>query len=444
MTASPTQHSDNSPPDNSGADSLPDIAALHPGELAQLYQSLDDDRRQTLLRESGARFNAAALAWLDESLVQEVAETLGAAKVARALSEMDSDDALAVFEDLAEDFRDRLFVWLSPATRGHIRRGLQFAEGTAGRIMQSEVPVAPQTWNVGQTIDWMRSFRKDLPTDFYELIVVDPRYHPVGRIPLSRILKNRRATPLTELTETRIHPIAADTSQEAVANLFKRYALVSAPVVDGDGRLLGAVTADDIFEVIEEELQQDLLKLVGLRDAGLFGGLSRSMGSRLPWLAVNFLTVLLAAAVIDAFSGTIERYVALAALLPVVASIGGNAGTQSLAVAVRGLATETLERGQHGRFLRREILISFANGVVMAVLAGGLAGFWFDEPRLGLVVGVAMVANLFVAGLAGGLVPIVLQRIGADPAVSASVFVTTATDIAGFFVLLGLASVVFL
>ncbi|MGR4001294.1 MAG: magnesium transporter [Alphaproteobacteria bacterium] len=422
---------------------LNEIAALYPGDAAQLYQSLNAENRAALLNLATSQFNAAAIAWLDESLVQELAEQLGIKKVARTLAKLDSDDALAVFDDLNPEFRNQLLAWLPPKTKTHIQRGLLFNEETAGRIMQSEVPVAPQSWTVGQTIDWMRSFRKDLISDFYELIVVDPQYKPVGRIPLSRILKNQRNTPLTKLTETRIHPIPANTPQETVANLFKRYALVSAPVVDENGRLLGTITADDIFEVIEDELQQDLLKLVGLRNTSLFGGLHKAMAARLPWLLINLLTVLLAAAVIDAFANTIQRYVALAALLPVVASIGGNAGTQSLAVAVRGLATEVLERGQHARFLKREIAINFLNGLVMATLSGTLAALWFQEPILGIIVAFAMSANLIVAGLAGALVPIILQRIGADPAVSSSVFVTTATDIAGFFILLALASLVF-
>ena len=423
---------------------LAELAELHPGEAAEVYESLDEEGRRVLLRAAGAVFNCQALAWLDDSLIHGAARGLGTGRVAKALTELDSDDALAVFEELDEDFRDELLLRLPPETRGRLRRGMAFGEDTAGRLMQSEVPVAPANWTVGETIDWMRSFRAQLRSDFYELIVVDPTYRPLGRVPISRILKNRRATPLTELAERRLHPIRADAHQEEVAKLFKRYALVSAPVVDESGRLLGTITADDVVEVIEEEMQRDLLQLVGVQDSGLFGGLQSSVRARLPWLSVNFITILLAAAVIDAFSATIERNVALAALLPVVAALGGNAGVQSLTVSVRGLATEILQRPQRWRFVRRELLINLVNGAALAVAGGVLCWLWFGQPRLGAVVAIAILANLLVAGLAGAAVPMALKRLGADPAVSSGVFVTTATDIAGFFILLSLASMAFL
>ena len=425
-------------------DLLDDLQGFHPGEAAYVYQSLNGDERKLLLQLAGAKFPATALAWLDDSLVAQAASALGESAVITALAELDSDDALAVFENLDEETRDGLLTRLPPRTRKHIQQAMVFPEDSAGRLMQTEVPVVPESWTVGQTIDWMRAFRKELTDDFYELIVVDEHYKPIGRTPLSRILQAPRPTALTELFTARIHSVSATTHQEDVARTFKQYALVTAPVIDGNGRLLGVITADDIVDVIEEELSKDMMRLGGVQDGGLFGDLLVTMRARVPWLILNFGTILIAASVIDAFSETIEGYIALAVLLPIVASIGGNAGTQSLTVAVRGLAQRLLERPQRWRFLRRELLINLLNGVVMAALVGGLSAVWFHAPLLGLVVALALLVNIVTAGFAGALIPIVLQRIGVDPAVASGVFVTTITDTVGFFSLLALATLIFL
>ena len=423
---------------------LDDLHGFHPGEAAYVYQSLNADERKLLLQLAGDKFPAATLAWLDDSLVAQAASDLGEAAVIAALASLDSDDALAVFENLDEDARDDLLTRLPPRVRKHIQQAMVFPEDSAGRLMQTEVPVVPRSWTVGQTIDWMRAFRKELTDDFYELIVVDAHYKPIGRTPLSRILQAPRPTPLTELFTARIHSLSASAHQEDVARTFKQYALVTAPVVDREGRLLGVITADDIVEVIEEELSKDMMRLGGVQDGGLFGDLLVTMRARVPWLILNFGTILIAASVIDAFSETIEGYIALAVLLPIVASIGGNAGTQSLTVAVRGLAQRLLERPQRWRFLRRELLINLLNGVVMAALVGGLSAVWFHAPLLGLVVALALLVNIVTAGFAGALIPIVLQRLGVDPAVASGVFVTTITDTVGFFSLLALATLIFL
>ncbi|MEM7270289.1 MAG: magnesium transporter, partial [Pseudomonadota bacterium] len=321
-----------------------------------------------------------------------------------------------------------------------VEQSLTYQEGTAGRMMQRELVSAPAFWTVGQMIDFMRA-SDDLPDQFYDVIIIDPMMKPVGMIPLSRIMGHPRPAVLGELMDDEFQSIPVDQDEEDVAYAFSQYHLVSAPVVDENGRLVGVITIDDAVEALEEEAEEDLLRLAGVaEDESLADRVWRTTRRRFPWLAVNLITSILASIVIAQFDEVISAYVALAILLPIVASMGGNAGTQTLTVAVRALATKDLTAANMWRVILRETLVGFGNGVVFAIIIGIVGYIWFGDPMLGVVLGLAMIGNLLVAGMAGILIPIGLEKVGADPALASGAFVTTVTDVVGFFAFLGLAA----
>ena len=306
--------------------------------------------------------------------------------------------------------------------------------------MQREYVAVPEFWTVGKTVDYLRAAATDLPEDFYDLIVITPTYHVVGEVPLARLVRAKRSEKLESLTLDSLHTISADMDQEDVALLFQREDLGSAPVVDDEGRVIGVITVDDIMDVINEEAQEDILKLAGVTDTDLYRAILSTTGNRFRWLFVNLLTAILASMVIAMFEATIEEIVALAVLMPIVASMGGNAGTQALTVAVRALATKELSSTNTFRIIGKETIVGTLNGIGFAIIMGFIAALWFSNPMLGLVIGIAMTLNLIIAGFCGAGIPILLQRMGADPAVSSTVFLTTVTDVIGFFGFLGLAS----
>lgn len=310
--------------------------------------------------------------------------------------------------------------------------------------MQREVVAVPEFWTVGKTIDYLRSASDTLPADFFDIIVVSPSYHVTGEIPLRRLVCAKRSEKLETLKLEDAHPIPAEMDQEEVADIFRRDNILSAPVVDENGRLLGIITIDDIIDVIDEEAQEDFLKLAGVEDSDLYRAILSTTSKRFRWLFVNLLTAILASAVISFFDATIEQIVALAVLMPIVASMGGNAGTQALTVAVRALATRELSETNAWRIIGKETAVGTLNGALFAVLAGIATALWFASPMLGGVIAMAMIINLIVAGMFGAGIPIVLQRMGADPAVASAVFLTTVTDIVGFFAFLGLAALLLL
>jgi magnesium transporter len=316
---------------------------------------------------------------------------------------------------------------------------LSYPEESAGRLMQRETVAVPSAWTVGETIDYMRE-SEDLPDDFYDLFIVNPKHLPIGAIPLSRVLRSRRPVRLTEIMDTDLHllPIAMD--QEDVAYQFRQYGLVSAPVVDEAGRLVGVITVDDVVHVIDEEAEDDLMKLGGVTETDLYSAALDTAKARFSWLVVNLLTAILASVVIGLFQDSIKKAVALAVLMPIVASMGGNAGTQTLTVAVRSLAMKDLTAANALRFVGKELLVGSFNGLTFAVLTGMVAWLWFDSPGLGLLMATAMIVNLLVASLSGTLIPLGLERLGVDPAIASSVFLTTVTDVVGFFAFLGLAA----
>ena len=427
---------------------------LHPADIADMIGLLREEERGALIELQGGMLPPDVLAELDDDLREEIVEAMAPQKVAEAVAELDTDDAAFVLEDLDEEKQAEILAEVPLEDRLALRAALEYEEDSAGRLMQREFFASPAYWTVGQIIDRLRGV-EDLPDRFYEVFVVDPSFKPVGAVPLSTLLKSPRDTVIRDImTDRDMRQIPLTMDQEEVAYLFEQYNLISAPVVDAGARLVGMITVDDVMEMIREETQEDMLALAGVEaDTGLSDTVLETVRSRFSWLAVNLGTAILASLVIALFDAAIGQVVALAVLMPIVASMGGNAGTQTLTVVVRSMATKDLTATNAARIVLREALAGFVNGVIFALIMGTLAGLWYalsgwgdpaEAIRLGAVVGVAMVINLFAAGLAGILVPIGLQRAGADPAVSSSVFVTTVTDIVGFFVFLGLAVVVLL
>ncbi|WP_022729288.1 magnesium transporter [Fodinicurvata sediminis] len=420
------------------------ISELHPADMADLLESLVPAKRDELLGQIGQTLDPEVLSYLDSDLREEVAETLGAKEVARVLKRLESDDALEFFEDLSEDLRTQVLARVPVTIRRLLQEGLEYPEDSAGRLMQREVVVVPAIWSVGETIDYMRSHKKQMERDFYDLYVVDPRYRPIGKIPLSRVLRNKRHVPITELLDEGVRTVPVTMDQDDVAFLFKQYSLLSAPVVDSSERLVGVVTIDDIVHVVEEEAEDDLLKLGGVTETNVYSAVLETTKSRFTWLFVNLGTAVMASLVIGVFEATLQQAVALAILLPIVASMGGNAGTQTVTVAVRALALKQLSGGGAKRFITKELLVGLANGVLFAVLVGLVAWIWFGNSLIGMVIAMAMVINMVAAGLFGTLIPITLERLNIDPAVASSVFLTTVTDVVGFFAFLALAALILL
>ena len=419
------------------------LAALHPADVADLMGFLSAAAREELVPHLDPETLAEILSELDSEIREEVLEHVPSATLAKAIGEMESDDAADVVDDLEADKRAQVLAAMPETERAAIETTLAYGDETAGRLMQREVVAAPQFWTVGQAIDHFRKDSDELPELFFDVYVVDPSYKPVGAVPVSLLLRTGRQTPLAQIMEP-VNEIAVDLDQEEVAYIFDKYHLISAPVVDPAGRLVGQITVDDIVGVVQEEGEEDILALAGVSDAGRDADVWGIVRSRLPWLLINTLTAALAASVIGAFEGEIQKLAILAALMPIVASLGGNAGTQTLAVAVRALASRELSAFNATRTVSREMIVGLLNGAALAILTGGAVYLLFHDVRLTLAFGFAMMINLFVASLAGAVVPLALERMGRDPAVSSSVFVTFVTDFTGFFAFLGLAAIILL
>ena len=424
------------------------MAELHPADAADLLERLGADERARVVEILRSEFDSEILSELDETVRDHVVECLGVENVAVVIVGMDSDDALEVVEELDEDEQQQVLDAIPVGDRTLIEEGLSYPEDSAGRLMQREVVTIPTFWNVGETIDFLRKSadrddgegENELPTQFYDLFVVDPSHKPVGTIPLSRILRTRRPVSVTDIMETEMKLLPVTTDQEDVAFVFRQRDLVSAPVVDDGGRLVGAVTIDDVVDVIDEEHEEDIMLLGGVKEDDLYDATLDTTRARFMWLLINLGTAILASIVIGLFDATLEQMVALAVLMPIVASMGGNAGTQSLTVAVRALAMKELTSTNAVRVIGKEALVGVFNGVLFALLIGIVVWLWFGSVGLGVVIGLAMIVNMFVAGLAGTTIPLALDRMGIDPAVASSVFLTTLTDVVGFFVFLGLAA----
>ncbi|MDO5528526.1 MAG: magnesium transporter [Paracoccus sp. (in: a-proteobacteria)] len=413
---------------------------LHPADIADIIEGLTPSRRSSFLGLWSGEIDGEILTEIDEAVREDVIDALPKAVLAEAVREMDSDDVVDLIEDMDEPEQQEILAALDESDRAAVEQSLTYPEYSAGRMMQSEVVTAPEHWTVGEAIDYLRG-EEYLPDQFYHVVLVDPRRHPIGYVTLGRVLAARRDAKLTDLIEDSFRTISAYSDEADVAFVFNKYHLISAPVVDEAERLVGVITIDDAMSVLDEEAEEDILRLAGVGDeSSITDNVTATVRQRVPWLGVNIVTALLAATVIAMFEGSIEKLVALAVLMPIVASLGGNAGTQTLTVVVRGLATKSLHSENTLRVIRREMAVGIVNGMTFALLLALVAYLWFGDTMLSLVIAMAMVINLFAAAVGGVLVPLALDRLGADPALASPTFVTTVTDVVGFFAFLGLAT----
>lgn len=415
------------------------VEPLHPADIADLFELVDEDERLPLARSIRDLMGVEVIAELNDWVRELLVGALPAEVVAGIAGELETDDAVAMLEDLDEEDQQAVLAEMEPEDRAAIETALAYPEESAGRMMSRDFVAVPDTMTVGDLIDFLREHR-ELPTEFWEVFCVDPMHHPVGTCALSWILRCPRNIPLYDVMKREQTLIPADMDQEEVALRFQKYALISAAVVDGSGRLIGQVTVDDIVHIIQEEAGEDALLLSGAGDGDINEPIRDAYWARVRWLIANLLTATLASGVIAMFEGTISRMVALATLMPIVAGLGGNAGTQTLAVTVRALATNQLTATNALRAVRREMSIALLNGSTVAVVIGIAVSLIFANPVLGAVIALAMMTNIVIAGLAGVLIPLTLERLKADPAISSSIFVTMTTDSMGFLVFLGLAT----
>ncbi len=415
------------------------VTDLRAPDLADLIEHLAANERIGFVQALGPDIDYEIFSELDESVRDQLSEELPNAFLARAVTELDSDDAAYVLENLELEDRHEVLAQLNSTDRSALLRNLEYPDETAGRIMQSDFVAVAPFWNVGQVIDYMRD-AEDLPDTFSAIYVVDPTYRVLGLVELSRLLRSQRTVNVEEIMGDQNQTVLATEDQEEVARQFERYDLISAPVVDDNERLVGVITVDDVVEVIKDEADEDIRRLGGVGDESVFDNVFQTAKSRFVWLLVNLGTAILASAVIKLFDASIDQMVALAILMPIVASMGGNAGTQTMTVAVRALATRELGPVNAARIVLRETSVGLINGALFAVILGLITLLWFGSGALGLVIAAAMVFNHLAAALAGILIPITLDRLGYDPAIASSVFVTTVTDIIGFFAFLGLAT----
>lgn len=419
------------------------VEPLHQADLGDLIEALEPEQRPRLVELLGPAFDFTALTEVNDAVRDEILEELPPKTVAEGVRDLDSDDAVTILQDLPKQDQQEILDQLPPPERVTLARSLLYPEDSAGRRMQTEFIAVPPFWSTGQTIDYMRE-TADLPERFYEVYVVDPAYRFQGAVALDRLLRAKRPVLIENLMEKERRRVLATDDQEEVARVFERYDLVAAPVVDESDRLVGVITVDDIVDVIEEEAEEDLRALSGV---GRYEELSDPVWNvargRFTWLFVNLLTELIAAWVISWFEGSLQKMVALAVLMPIVSDMGGNAGTQSMTVAVRALATNQLGRANAWRIILRELIVGALNGLAFAVIIGIIAASWFSLLQLGVVIGLAMVVVLTVAALGGIFIPLILERLGVDPAVSSGPFVTTVTDVVGFFSFLGIATLWF-
>ncbi|MFN5995687.1 MAG: magnesium transporter [Paracoccaceae bacterium] len=418
------------------------LEPVHPADVADLLEQVSDSDREALLAMGSAVIDGEVLSEISDAIREDVLDSLPDHVVADALRDLDSDDLVDIVEDLEAADQGRLLGAMLAADRVAVEQALAWPEQSAGRLMQRELVVAPEHWTVGEAIDFLRK-SDHLPDQFYHVILVDPRMSPVGYVTLGRVLSSARDVALKAIAEDSFRTVAATDEEADVAYIFNQYHLISCPVVDGSGRLVGVITIDDAMTVLDEEHEEDMLRLAGVgEESSISDGVWDTVKARMPWLAISLVTANIGALVIAQFEAVIAKIVVLAALMPVVAAMGGNAATQSLTVAVRALATRDLTGANAWRVVRRELAVGLINGSSFAVVMAVAAWVLFGAPMVGAVIGLALVITLIVAALAGVLVPLLLNRLGFDPALSSGTFVITMTDVIGFFAFLGLATVI--
>lgn len=417
------------------------VADMHEADLGDLIEALEPDERPRLISLLGADFDFTALTEVDDAVREEILEELSAETVAEGVRDLDTDDAVYILEDLNEADKQEVLDRLSPAERIVLQQGLDYPEDSAGRRMQTEILAVPSFWTVGQTIDHLR-VTENLPERFFEILVADPAHHFVGSVPLDRLLRTKRPVPIAQLVEEDSRAVNATDDIEDVARLFQRYNLIASPVIDDSGRLVGVLTIDDIVDVIEEAADDDAKQLGGVdADEELSDPVRQVALSRFRWRLLSLIASFLSASVMALFEDQLSKLVALAVLAPIVASQGGNAATQTMTVAVRALATQELGSWNLKRFFKREMIVGLLNGCAFAAITGIVTGLWFGNLMLSVVIAMAMVVTQLAAALAGAAVPVLLDKARIDPAISSGTFVTTATDVIGFFSFLGFATI---
>ena len=419
------------------------LEPLHPADIADIIEQLNTTDRARFIRLYDTEFYGDILSEIDEHIREEVISELNPDVLAEAVRDLESDDVVDIVEDLEEEQKETILDALEEGDRVAVQSLLSYPEQSAGRLMQREVVMAPEHWSVGMAIDFLRN-DANLPEQFYHIVLVDPRLHPVGNVSLGKLMSSKRSVLLKEIIEDVFQVIPADQDEADVAYAFNQYHLISAPVVDMENRVVGVITIDDAMVVLDEELEEDIMLLAGIGDSSVSDTIIETVRGRLPWLAVNLVTAILASIVIAQFEATIAQFVALAILMPIIASMGGNAATQSLTVAVRAIATKDISSTNIGRVIRREVGVGILTGLIFAVSMGLIGVFWFGTAMLGVVIAISMLINLVVANLAGTTIPVILEKLGIDPALASGAFVTTVTDVVGFFAFLSIAGILLL
>jgi magnesium transporter len=415
------------------------VEQLHVADIADFLQRISHERRRIFIKAIRKRLDPEILVELNPDLKEEIIELLGPESSAEAITRLDTDDAIDFMEDLDEEDQREILGAMPDEQRRELEEGLSYPEDSAGRLLDKNIVCVPEFWTVGQTIDYLRS-ENDLPDEFYQIFVVDPKVKPVGGIMLSRIMRSKRPILLKDIMKQDLKLIKADMDQEEVAYIFRQYGLASAPVVNKEGRMIGVITVDDIVNVMEEEAQEDIMRLGGVSETDLHSNFMETVKRRFPWLMANLVTAIIAATVISHFENVIQKIAVIAALMPMVASMGGNAGIQTVTVAVRAIATKELNSTNVVRIIIKELIVGLSNGLIFAIIVSTASYFLYHNIEMSLVFGMSTIVTLLLAGLSGTLIPIGLVKMGVDPAIASSVALTTITDVSAFGIFLGLAS----
>ncbi len=413
---------------------------IHNADIAEILQNLDPVLRLSLLNIIDKNFDPEILTYLNDSVREEIIETLDIKQLANNAKSLDIDDAVDLAEDLEEKDQTIFLENLDKEGRTLVEEGLNYPQDSAGRLMQRQFVAVNQSWNVGQAIDYLRNNKGNLPEDFYDIYLINNNKEAKGIVPLGRLMGSKREIELNSIINKDLRLIDVNTDQEDVALLFNKYGLVSAPVINNQKKIIGSITVDDVVEVIEEEREEDILKLGGVDHTDLYESVINTTKSRISWLIVNLMTAVVASVVIGLFEAAIEKVVALAILMPIVASMGANAGTQTLTVAVRAIAVKELTTSNALKIITKETLIGGINGIIFAIIISLISIYWFDNLLLGLIIGLAMILNLIIAGFSGIVIPLILDKLKIDPALASAVILTTITDVFGFLSFLGLAT----